>query len=263
MAQDSGAPQCFAGFIDAAPAPHKYRDATPALPRLRRRPKSLLMRYEGGDSDVTGVLLAGGRSARMGGQEKALLELSGKPMLAHLIARMGPQVGTLIINANGDAVRFSPFGLPVVPDTLEDFAGPLAGLHAGMVWAQRKTPSARFVASVPGDTPFIPRELVARLKSALLASRATCAIAASRSKQHPIVGLWDISLARTIADALEKGVRAMHRFAGDNASAVVDFPNFEIGGAAIDPFFNVNTLADLETAQMLLSRHTGQEPARG
>jgi molybdopterin-guanine dinucleotide biosynthesis protein A len=221
------------------------------------------MQHDGGDSEVTGVLLAGGRSARMGGQEKALLELSGEPMLAHVIARMGPQVGALIINANGDAARFSPFGLPVVPDTLEDFAGPLAGLHAGMVWSQRETPSARFVASLAGDTPFTPRELVARLKSTLLASGATCAIAASGSRQHPIVGLWDISLAGNVADALEKGVRAMHRFAEDNASAVVDFPNFEIGGTAIDPFFNVNTPADLETARMLSSKPAGEEPARG
>lgn len=230
---------------------------------MRRRPKSLLMQNNVGDSDVTGVLLAGGRSLRMGGKEKALLEISGEPMLAHVISRLHPQVGMLVINANSDPAQFSSFGLPVVPDIRQGHTGPLAGLHAGMVWARSKTPKARYVASVSGDIPFLPRDLVARLKSALLASRATCAIAASGNKQHPIVGLWDISLAGNVADALEKGVRAMHRFAEDNASVVADFPNFEIAGAAIDPFFNVNTPADFETARALFSKRTGQEPARG
>ena len=215
-----------------------------------------------GDSDVTGVLLAGGRSQRMGGNEKALLEIAGEPMLAHVIARMRPQAGTLVINANGDPERFSPFDLPVIPDTIEDFAGPLAGLHAGMMWAQSKTPNARFIASAPGDIPFLPHELVARLKSALRASRATCAIAASGNMRHPIVGLWDITLAGAVADALENGVRAMHRFAEDNASTVVDFPDVEIGGVVIDPFFNVNTPADLETARALFPSPAGREPAR-
>ena len=212
------------------------------------------------------LILAAGQGTRMkSAMPKVLHEIAGKPMLAHLIARMGPQVGTLIINANGDAVRFSPYGLPVVPDSLEDFAGPLAGLHAGMVWAQSKTPSARFVASVPGGHTVHPARARCTIEICAVGEQShVCdCVAASGSKQHPIVGLWNISLAGTIADALEKGVRAMRRFAGDNASAVVDFPNFEIGGAAIDPFFNVNKPADLETAQMLLSKHTGQEPARG
>ena len=205
------------------------------------------------------MLLAGGRSLRMGRGEKALIEIAGSPMLAHVIARLRPQVGHLVINANGDPARFSSFSLPVVADTLDGFAG----LHAGLEWARRKTPSARFVASAPADTPFLPCDLVARLKAALLQSPSRSAIAASGGKPHPVFGLWDIALTDDLAAALQRGVRAMHRFAEAEASTVVDFPLIEIGATKVDPFFNVNTRADLETAQTLMATMAAGEPARG
>jgi molybdopterin-guanine dinucleotide biosynthesis protein A len=125
---------------------------------------------------VTGALLAGGRSSRMGGREKGMLAVAGKPMLAHVIARLAPQVGRIVINANGDPARFAGFRLPVVADVLEGYAGPLAGLHACLAWARAETPEARYVATVPIDTPFLPTDMVARLLAALQEAGARAAV---------------------------------------------------------------------------------------
>ena len=211
------------------------------------------------DSEVTGVLLAGGRSSRMGGREKALLDIGGKPMLLHVLARLRPQVGRIVINANGDPARFSGHCLPVIADSIEGYAGPLAGLHAGIEWARAETPDAKFIASVPIDCPFLPLDLVVRLKATLIAKGASCAIAASDGERHPVAGLWRVDLAELLADSLKNNVRALHRFADSHGCAVVDFGPVEIGGVHIDPFFNVNAPADLEKARALFST----EHARG
>ena len=213
--------------------------------------------------EVTGVLIAGGSSARMGHREKALLDLAGRPMIEHVIDRLRPQVGRMVINANGDAERFAPFGLPVVADVIAGHAGPLAGLQAGLAWARRETPDARFVASVAADTPFIPGDLVAHLLAALEDARTTSAIASSGCEWMPIVGVWAVELAGALADALRQGVRAVHRFAKAQRSAIVDFPFVEVGGESVDPFFNVNTPEDLEKAHALLAARGVTEMARG
>ncbi len=211
--------------------------------------------------EVTGALLAGGRSLRMG-REKGLVELSGKPMIGHVIARLRPQVHRIVIIANDDPSRFSGYCLPVVADTVEGHAGPLAGLHAALEWALSETPDARFVATVPIDTPFFPEDMVARLMAALRQSDVGSAIAASGGVRHPVAGLWEVALIGEVEDALRAGVRAMTRFAETQKSAVVEFPAIEVGGAAIDPFFNVNTPAELEQAEALLAAQSGAEPAR-
>jgi molybdenum cofactor guanylyltransferase len=203
------------------------------------------------DSEVTGVLLAGGRSSRMGGREKALLDIGGEPMLLHVLGRLRPQVGRIVINANGDPARFSGHCLPVVADSIEGYAGPLAGLQAGMAWAIAGTPEARYIASVPIDCPFLPLDLVGRLKTALLDAGSSCAIAASKGERHPVAGLWRVELAPALGAALASNVRALHRFADDQGCAVADFAPVRIGSAVIDPFFNVNAPADLEKARAL------------
>src|SRR5262245_65939466 len=121
---------------------------------------------------VTGVILAGGRSRRMGGGDKGLLELAGRPMLAHVVCRMRPQVKALIINANGDASRFAPLGLPVVPDTIGGFVGPLAGVLAGMRWSVAHVPSTRWIATAAGDAPLLPADLVDKMMRAVAARPA-------------------------------------------------------------------------------------------
>jgi molybdopterin-guanine dinucleotide biosynthesis protein A len=211
------------------------------------------------DSEVTGVLLAGGRSSRMGGREKALLDIGGSPMLLHVLTRLRPQVGRIVINANGDPARFSGHCLPVIADTIEGYAGPLAGLHAGIEWARAETPDAKFIASVPVDCPFLPLDLVARLRAALLAKDAPCAIAASNGERHPVAGLWRVELGAALGQSLKDNVRALHRFADTHGCAVADFGPVEMGDTKVDPFFNVNAPADLERARALFA----SESARG
>jgi len=220
------------------------------------------MQTGSGDCDVTGILLAGGRSSRMNGHEKALLDIGGKPMLLHVLARLAPQVGHVAINANGDPARFSGHGLPVIRDSIDGYAGPLAGLHAGLAWARNETPEACFVASVPVDSPFVPTDLVPRLKAALLAHNAACAIASSQGERYPVAGLWRLELADAIEMALNENVRALHRFADLNQAVTVDFPLMSVGEEAIDPFFNVNAPTDLDRARALYAAQTG-EAARG
>ena len=193
--------------------------------------------------EITGALLAGGRSLRMG-RDKCLVEIAGTPMVNRAIARLRPQVHRIVIVANDNPARFSSTCLPVVTDTVEGHAGPLAGLHAAMEWAISETPNARFVATVPVDTPFFPEALVARLNAARRESDASSAIAASGGTRHPVAGLWEVALIGEVEDALRSGLRAMTRFAEMQKSAVVDFPLLQIGERTIDPFFNVNTPDD-------------------
>lgn len=192
---------------------------------------------------IPAVILAGGLSRRMGGGDKCLLPLAGRPILEHVIKRIQPQVTALALNANGDATRFAGFDLPVVPDDAADFAGPLAGVLAAVDWARHAHPSASAVLTVPADTPFLPRNLAARLEAAGAPS-----IARSSGRIHPVVGLWPLALEAGLRKALrEDGLRKMEEWTKRLRPAVVDF-----AADAIDPFFNVNTPEDLVRAAGLL-----------
>lgn len=200
-------------------------------------------------SDVAGVLLAGGLARRMGGADKGLVALAGRAMLAHIIERVQPQVAALIINANGDPARFDAFGLPVAPDPIGGFAGPLAGILAGMAWARANAPSAKWLASIPSDTPFLPRDLVARLREAALREGRPLACAASGGQSHPVIGLWSLALERTLRHALvEEGVRKVDSWTARHSIATVTF-----AAEPIDPFFNINSPDDLRTAERMLA----------
>ena len=219
--------------------------------------------------ETTGALLAGGLSSRMG-RDKGPLTIGGKPMIEHVIARLRPQVHRILISGNDEPERFSGYCLPVVPDAIKEGAvagevraGPLAGLHAALMWARRETPDARFLLTVPVDTPFLPRDLTLRLAQGLRTAGATCAIAASGGRQHPVVGLWAVTLLPAVAAALENGLRAMHRFAEQQKSAVVDFPSTTARGVSVDPFFNVNTPDDLKHAENLFAALSLAESTHG
>ncbi len=202
--------------------------------------------------EITGILLAGGQSRRMGGGDKGLLELAGKSMLQRVIERIAPQVTAVAINANGDPARFAAFNLPVVPDTLADHPGPLAGVLAGMRWAAGHTPRARWIATVSTDAPFLPDDLVARLHATANDHPGAIAIARSDGNLHPVIGLWPVDLADDLAAALKDGTRKVLRWTDRHGTHPVDFPRITIAGQAIDPFFNVNTSAELELARELL-----------
>ena len=207
--------------------------------------------------DVAGVLLAGGLSRRMGGGDKALRFLAGRPVLVHVIERVRPQVTTLALNANGDPARFAEYGLPVVPDSIEGFAGPLAGVLAGLDWAAKAVPECGWLLSAPTDAPFLPADLAAAL---LLAAKAGAdlAVAASGGRAHPVAALWPVSLRHPLRAALESGVRKVEDFTGDYRVATVEFPT-----EPIDPFFNLNRPEDLAEAERIIRTGDLAPPGSG
>ena len=203
---------------------------------------------------VVGILLAGGRSSRMGGGDKCLGLLGGKPILAHIIERLTPQVSDIIIKANGEASRFARFGLPVVPDSVAGFAGPLAGIHAGLEWIKANRPGSRYGVTVATDTPFLPLDLVQRFL-AEQAQRPSLVVARSAEGTHPVVGLWPVALAGDIERSLQQGMRKVGGWTEQHGAVAVSFPPVEIGGRSIDPFFNINRPEDLAEAETLVTVH--------
>jgi molybdopterin-guanine dinucleotide biosynthesis protein A len=199
---------------------------------------------------VVGVLLAGGLARRMGGGDKCLRTLWGRPILAHVIERARPQVAALVLNANGDPARFAGFGLPVAADVVEGFAGPLAGVLTGMAWTRAQRPDCPWIVTIATDTPFFPGDLVARMLSAIAQAEADLACAASGGRAHPVFGLWPVRLADQLRAAMvDEGVRKVDVWTARWRLIEVTFP-----AARIDPFFNTNHPEDLAEAERLL-RH--------
>ncbi|MPZ56022.1 MAG: molybdenum cofactor guanylyltransferase MobA [Rhizobiales bacterium] len=194
-----------------------------------------------------GLVLAGGLARRMGGGDKARLTIGGVTILDRVLARMTPQCTALIINANGDPARFADTGLPVVADSVPDFAGPLAGILAGLEWAAANRPNIGWVASVPGDCPFLPADLVVRLHAARAGENMPLACARSGAWRHPVVGLWPVALRDELRRALvEEGLRKIDIWTARHGVAIAEWP-----AAPVDPFFNVNTPEDAAEAERL------------
>lgn len=196
-----------------------------------------------------GVVLAGGLARRMGGGDKPLRMLGGRPLLDHVLARLAPQVSLVIVNANGDPARFASWGLPVVADGLPDYPGPLAGILAALDWAAAERPDIAWVASAPGDGPFLPSDLVARLHAARAAAGVPLACARSGGQAHPPIGLWPVGLRGDLRAALIAGERKIDRWTARHGCAHADWP-----ATPVDPFFNANAPEDLAEAEALLAR---------
>jgi molybdopterin-guanine dinucleotide biosynthesis protein A len=197
------------------------------------------------------VILAGGRASRMGGADKAFLPLAGKPLLAHVIAQLAPQVSDIVISANGDLSRFASYGYPAIADSLAESAGPLAGLLAGLEWHAKNRPELSYVVSVPTDTPFFPSDLVARLHAAASHERKPI-VARSESGVHPVIGLWPVEMAPELRKALNEAMRKVGAWAELHSAIEVAFPQGQVGGKPLDPFFNINRPEDLAKAEALL-----------
>jgi len=207
----------------------------------------------GGSENVAGVLLAGGLSRRMGGGDKSLQTLGGRPILDHVVARARPQVGKLLINANGDAGRFAHYGLPVAADVIEGFAGPLAGVLTGLEWAAENAPRAEWLASFATDAPFVPEDLVRRLLAAIEDKGAEMACAKSNGRAHPVFGLWPVGLRRALRTAMvDEDMRKIDRWTARFDLVEVDFP-----AEPFDPFFNINKPDNLAEAEGLLQSQRG------
>lgn len=206
-----------------------------------------------GHGDILGCILAGGLSRRMGGGDKTLIEIGGRPLLSHVLARLKPQVDAVILNANGDPKRFAHFGLPVVGDTMEGFPGPLAGVLAAMRHAENLRGAYTHVATVAADTPFFPEDFVTRLAQRA-SDESTVVLAKSDGRRHPVFGLWPVELA----DDLEKWLLATDTYKvlawiGRHNMETVDFAMIASDGEErVDPFFNANTPGDIVAAEQAL-----------
>ena len=208
---------------------------------------SYAARMSAHDIPTPAVILAGGLARRMGGGDKPMRTIGGRPLLQRVIDRLAPQCDGVILNANGDAGRFAAFGLPVIADSVADFPGPLAGVLAALDWAAAHRPDARWMLSAPGDCPFLPRDLTARLHAARMAENAQLAVAASAGHAHPVIGLWDVGLRDELRHALlAEDIRKVGRFTARYALATVEWQV-----TPIDPFFNANTMDDLAEAERL------------
>jgi molybdenum cofactor guanylyltransferase len=193
------------------------------------------------------VLLAGGLARRMGGGDKPMRQIGGRTILERVIARLEPQCGGLILNANGDPARFAGFGLPVIADTVENFPGPLAGILAALDWFASNRPEVSLMLSAAGDCPFLPRDLVSRLYRALTDENAQLAVAASDGQSHPVVGLWSVALRDELRHALVvEDIRRIDRWTARYRLATVTWPT-----TPLDPFFNANTVEDIAEADRL------------
>jgi molybdenum cofactor guanylyltransferase len=198
-----------------------------------------------------GLVLAGGLARRMGGGDKALLSIGGVTILERVLERLRPQCSGIILNANGDPGRFDSAGLPVVADDVPGFAGPLAGILAGLDWAALHAPGIAWVASVPGDCPFLPRDLLGRLHAARTAADTPLACAKSGDWRHPVVGLWPVALRQNLRHALTvENLRKIELWTGRHGVALAEWAD-----RPVDPFFNVNTPEDAARAETTAAQH--------
>jgi molybdenum cofactor guanylyltransferase len=198
-----------------------------------------------------GLILAGGLARRMGGGDKARIRIGGVTILGRVLACLQPQCSQIIINANGDLTRFADTGLPVVPDSVPDFAGPLAGILAGLDWAAEHAPDVADVVSVPGDCPFLPVDLVERLETARKAAELPLACARSGDWRHPVVGLWPVALRGDLRRALvDEHLHKIEIWTARHGIAIADWPP-----TPVDPFFNVNTPADAAEADRIATQY--------
>jgi molybdopterin-guanine dinucleotide biosynthesis protein A len=198
-----------------------------------------------------GLVLAGGLARRMGGGDKARLRIGGVTILQRVLACIGRQCERVIINANGDPARFADTGLTVVADSIPDFAGPLAGILAGLDWTAANVPGCEWLASVPGDCPFVPRDLVTRLHEARTAAGVPLACARSGEWRHPVVGLWPVSLREDLRRAVsDEGLRKIEVWTERHGIALANWAD-----TPVDPFFNVNTPEDAARAEEIAKQY--------
>jgi molybdenum cofactor guanylyltransferase len=194
-----------------------------------------------------GLVLAGGLARRMGGVDKALIVIGGATILDRVLGVLRAACAEIVVNANGNPARFARYGLPVIPDSVPDFAGPLAGILAGLDWAAVNRPDLAWVASVPGDCPFMPDDLIMRLHEARQNAGVPLACARSGDWRHPVVGLWPVALREDLRHALvEEGLRKIEAWTARHGVAIAHWP-----AKPVDPFFNVNTPEDTAEAERL------------
>jgi len=203
------------------------------------------------ENDVYGLILAGGKARRMGGGDKALMKLAGRPLLQHAIERARPQVRDLIINANGDGARFDAFGLPVVPDVIDGYAGPLAGVLTGLEWVAENAPDCSWLATFATDAPFFPDDMVERMLECIEREKADMACAIRNGRTHPVFALWPLALKDDLRRAMvDEDMRKVDQWTSRYHIVHVEFADATRG---MDPFFNINVAEQLAEAEHFIN----------
>ena len=194
-----------------------------------------------------GVLLAGGRSSRMGEQDKAFCQLGQQTLIATVINKIAPQVDGLVINTNSDNEAYRVLGLPVVKDCVAGYLGPLVGILSALDWIHEHRPQCQWLASFSVDTPFITPDVVATLFAAVRREKTLLATVRSGQRSHPVIGLWSLQLRDDLREQLlRQQLRKVDKWTQRHGIAIADFDT-----NPVDPFFNINSPADLETARKM------------
>lgn len=202
--------------------------------------------------NILGVILAGGQSKRMGGGHKGLIKLQKKPLCLHAIERLRPQVSSVILNVNTHEELFAQFSLRLIKDSLDSFAGPLAGVLAGMDWASEN--GYEYIVTAAADTPFFPLNLVNDLVQVMKKDNCSIVMASTISCKekkniHPTFGLWKVDLREDLRESLNEGVRKMIVWTDKHAYSYSKFKQDRF-----DPFFNINTPEDLKKAENIINK---------
>jgi molybdopterin-guanine dinucleotide biosynthesis protein A len=206
-------------------------------------------------SRIVAIILAGGQARRMGGRDKSLLHLGDLSLLQHVVNRIEPQVDAILLNANGDATRFSEYGLPVQADLVGGYAGPLAGVLTGMAWVRQQLPQCPWLVTVAADTPFFPLDYVERLWTAVMEQGTQLACAQYGERTQPVFGLWPVALYDSLHTALvDEGLRRVDQFTARYPISHVSFSDL-----GYNPFFNINCMADLQVGVELWRQLSQQQ----
>jgi len=194
------------------------------------------------DNKMLALLMIGGESKRMGGGIKSFIKLNNKTLFDRILDRLKPQIKNIIINSNHSDDRLIKYNIPIIADFKKGYLGPLAGIHSGMNWIINHAPHTEWLITLPGDTPFIPNNLISSFKKNL-SLKSKIILVQSNNKTHPIVGAWHISLFKNLDTELDKGVRKIMSWAQLHQINYINFP-FK----TYDPFFNINRKEDIEVA---------------
>ena len=196
------------------------------------------------NNDICAVILTGGRSSRMGGGVKSLKKFNNKYIFDRIFENLQTQVDKVIINSNDSENLFVKYNVEVIKDSLEGFLGPLAGIHASFEWLNKNAPYINWLVTVPGDTPFIPKNLVKKLLDKVKNTNHKIVLAQSNGKTHPIIGIWHSNLFESLKNSLNSGNRKIMNWASQNSLGYEEFTN-----SKYDPFFNINCKEDLIEAK--------------
>jgi len=194
------------------------------------------------ENEIAVLIMIGGQSRRMGGGIKSFIELDGKSIFDRIITIIKPQIKKIIISCNTEEPKLKKYQFPIIKDLKEGYLGPLAGIHSGMQWLKKNEPEVKWLITIPGDTPFIPMDLIFRFKDKM-SSDLKIIIAKSQNKTHPIIGAWNTCLFENLEEKLNKGIRKIMSWAELHP---LDFVNYTI--KKYDPFFNINTKEDIDEA---------------